>query len=547
VIRGFIFAPGTQVECAEQDAPGWLSGGLRPAPALVLGLALALLVAMPGSALAARGPDYGDAPDGRAAGYQTAPLANGSFPSLRASPGPSHRPRGRRLRLGVRWSGEGDSRQVDRDRDDGAMLRVRRCSKRSSVLVLIDARRLPRRFFRKTSRTRIYVNAWFDWNRDGDWAEGTDGCAPEWGVQNLALRPRRLGRDRQGVLPIRLRSGASVDELWWRLTLTLGQRVSSAGGGGLVAGGEPRAYRFGETEDFHHLSQSAASSAGSARAFGPLARSALAAASPPAQAASPDLAVICEPNPLIMEHGTTARTLALAGGDDQPRRVRLVSPHGSKSVRIRAPQRTGLNVVVKSLQRHPRDPRVEAVTYVILWRLKDEKAESVCEARIEHEEFLPAKTARQPDQDGDQGPGGGGGMTKCSDGMDNDSDGLTDGADPGCRTGPGGTYDSQDHGEDDFVAGINCASAGQTMIMQNNVGTTMVRHLLTNVSDGGALLIERASGDADFASGSTPVSLCSGATTSVSWQVSGLTVTYTIVVGAGGTGTKQVRAAADTR
>ena len=152
---------------------------------------------------------------------------------------------------------------------------------------------------------------------------------------------------------------------------------------------------------------------------------------------------------------------------------------------------------------------------------------------------------------GDDTPPGDGAKDKCEDGNDNDGDGAVDADDPGCRTGPGGAYDPDDHGEDDVGVSLACpgpASGGRVYtITQNNVGSTMVRHLLRLL---GTFVVERASSDADFASGSVTglSSMCSFGTTvsvDVSWTVSGTTVVYEITMfGTTGTGGDAVPASA---
>jgi hypothetical protein len=195
--------------------------------------AAALLVALPGTAAA---DDFGDAPEGSAGVYLTAPGVVARFPSKAASGGPRHRPSG--LRLGPSITQDGDARLVNRDRDDGASIeRLRRCGS-SEVSVLIDARRLP-----ASQRTGDAVlNAWFDWNRDGDWAD--TGCAAEWAIPNMHIPLSVLGRDGVGLVPIEIRGGDQVQDLVARFTLTLAQDVTGRRDGGAEA-----PYTAGETED----------------------------------------------------------------------------------------------------------------------------------------------------------------------------------------------------------------------------------------------------------------------------------------------------------
>ncbi|MBU1909529.1 MAG: hypothetical protein KJ726_05750, partial [Verrucomicrobia bacterium] len=102
----------------------------------------------------------------------------------------------------------------------------------------------------------MFVNVWFDWNRDGDWNDTMqcpDGTpVPEWAVQNLGFLPA------PGLNPVpttpffcwhpTLTAG---DPLWMRITLAELPWPPAPGGG--VAGGDGPAvgYTFGETEDYY--------------------------------------------------------------------------------------------------------------------------------------------------------------------------------------------------------------------------------------------------------------------------------------------------------
>lgn len=125
---------------------------------------------------------------------------------------------------------------------------------------------------------------------------------------------------------------------------------------------------------------------------------------------------------------------------------------------------------------------------------------------------------------------------KCGDGVDNDGDGLIDSNDPGCNTGPGGVYDPDDHGEDDLTGQLTCPEASQGLlytIVQNNVGSTMLRHILRI---NGGIVVERAPSDGDFDAGSLPtftiVCQPSGGTfdVDVSWTRNETTITYQVAI-----------------
>ena len=201
-------------------------------------LAIAAAVVWPAAASAA--PDLGDAPDGAPAGYVGKPSVAGAFPSKLASRGPRHDGAGA-LRLGLGWSDEPDSLQVDRDDgDDGASFEGRRCAT-STLTTVIDTSRLPAA--ERTSGT-VYVNAWFDFNRDGDWDDASDGCAPEWAIRNLPVKASEITGGK-GIVPIELEGGKQVAELWFRVTVTLGEPAIDGGGRGRAG-----AYANGETEDY---------------------------------------------------------------------------------------------------------------------------------------------------------------------------------------------------------------------------------------------------------------------------------------------------------
>lgn len=213
--------------------------------------ATAAIIALAGGRAAAAGPaaealplhaaapaatfDFGDAPDGAPARYVEKPLVRGAFPSRAARGGPRHPSSG--PRIGLRWTSEADSRQVDGDTDDGAQVVPRRCAL-STVTLALDASRVA-------GQRPVYVNAWFDWNQDGDWADGgTSRCGPEWALQNIRIDPASLGPERTAVLTLRFRAGRVPSQFWWRLQVHAGDPVPHAGGGGQ---GTPTS--GGETED----------------------------------------------------------------------------------------------------------------------------------------------------------------------------------------------------------------------------------------------------------------------------------------------------------
>jgi len=197
---------------------------------------------VPGTAQGAVRGDYGDAADGARARYATSPGLIGRFPARARSNGARHTMPGP-LRLGAGVTREGDSRQVDRDRDDDGFSATLRSCSRSTLTFLIDASRVPASL---RSRGHVaYLNAWFDWNRDGDWGDRSR-CGrrrvSEYRVQNLAIDLGSFAQDPLQTVQVRVRAGRQVENIWQRATLTLDQRVTSRVGRGR--------FSHGETEDY---------------------------------------------------------------------------------------------------------------------------------------------------------------------------------------------------------------------------------------------------------------------------------------------------------
>ncbi|NOZ71129.1 MAG: DUF11 domain-containing protein [Chloroflexi bacterium] len=97
-------------------------------------------------------------------------------------------------------------------------------------------------------QTAYFLNAWFDWNRNGQWGEMLDcgkALAKEWAVQNMPIAyhpPGTYTFTTPAFLPWSPDFNAP---LWVRLTLSE-QPVYHRDGSGPVAG-----YEFGETEDYY--------------------------------------------------------------------------------------------------------------------------------------------------------------------------------------------------------------------------------------------------------------------------------------------------------
>ncbi len=106
----------------------------------------------------------------------------------------------------------------------------------------------------------LYVNVWFDWNRDGDWndvllcPDGTQ--VQEWAVQNQLLQFVTSGTYDVTTPAFTCWQPQAVpaeEHIWMRITLSEQQwgmvtSAARAGGDGPAAG-----YEFGETEDYYFL------------------------------------------------------------------------------------------------------------------------------------------------------------------------------------------------------------------------------------------------------------------------------------------------------
>jgi hypothetical protein len=104
----------------------------------------------------------------------------------------------------------------------------------------------------------LYVNAWCDWNRDGDWDDimpCPHGPADEWAVQNQMLTfagPGIYTFTTPPFLPWHP-VGAPGDRLplWLRITLSEQPWQPGAGIVGWGGSGPAAGYQFGETEDYY--------------------------------------------------------------------------------------------------------------------------------------------------------------------------------------------------------------------------------------------------------------------------------------------------------
>jgi len=110
--------------------------------------------------------------------------------------------------------------------------------------------------------TDLWVNVWFDWNRDGDWDDDSvtnptlscsNGLVREWAVRNQYLYNLPAGINRitsPAFLSWHPQSG--LKKIWMRITLSEqpwkgGATPSKVGNGG---SGPQNGYMYGETEDY---------------------------------------------------------------------------------------------------------------------------------------------------------------------------------------------------------------------------------------------------------------------------------------------------------
>ena len=108
----------------------------------------------------------------------------------------------------------------------------------------------------------LWVNVWFDWNRDGDWDDdgstnpemvAGDRKVSEWAVQNQYLYGLPIGTHKiatPGFLAWHLDKGP--EKVWMRITLSEKPWKGGATPGVLGNGGSGpvEGYEIGETEDY---------------------------------------------------------------------------------------------------------------------------------------------------------------------------------------------------------------------------------------------------------------------------------------------------------
>jgi len=104
----------------------------------------------------------------------------------------------------------------------------------------------------------IWVNMWFDWNRDGDWDDVVncpEGPAPEWAVKNQFLFNLPVGLNKITSPAILPWHPDNVDDIWIRITLSEQpwKTGSDPGVAGNAGSGPKNKYQIGETEDYYFV------------------------------------------------------------------------------------------------------------------------------------------------------------------------------------------------------------------------------------------------------------------------------------------------------
>jgi hypothetical protein len=248
-------------------------------------------LATAGSALAAQLPTSVTdppprAPNGAPAGYVTAPSVVGAFPSTAMNGGPLQA--SSKLHLGA-LAGV----------DDGVAVNYLRPCATSEITVLINARAVAP----ANRKGSVYVNAWFDWGRNGSWSGS--GCGVDRAIQNFKVGFARLGKRGVIAVPITFPAGSQVQELWFRVSVTRNEMATS------YTGAPPTSYKDGESEDYLYRSINNGTVATTpAELTAPMhagakhASVSTAGAAPAAHAgqSGADFEVSCIPNPAILPH-----------------------------------------------------------------------------------------------------------------------------------------------------------------------------------------------------------------------------------------------------
>lgn len=187
--------------------------------------------------------DYGDAPD-----PSTAP---GKYPSLLASEGARHN-NWKHEWLGQNATGEDDSKQIDRDEfDDGVVIGGNLIPGGNIELaVTISTSGDPGRYDITKPNMVMYLNAWIDWNCDGDWEDPGEKII---GTGNPATNTQKFASPANPVYNILIPESAGDCDWWLRVRLDYAEDVGAAN----WMWTDPSLKQekgfafFGEVEDYH--------------------------------------------------------------------------------------------------------------------------------------------------------------------------------------------------------------------------------------------------------------------------------------------------------
>jgi hypothetical protein len=102
----------------------------------------------------------------------------------------------------------------------------------------------------------MFVNVWFDWNRDGDWDDtmvcGNGSAAPEWVVQNQLVFLTAPGLYTNSTPGFRAWHPAAGNQPgWMRITFSETMVPGPLGFNGRGGDGPKVGYQYGETEDYY--------------------------------------------------------------------------------------------------------------------------------------------------------------------------------------------------------------------------------------------------------------------------------------------------------
>ncbi len=303
--------------------------------------------------------DFGDAPDGRPTGYLVG-VMQGTFKTTTASNG-ARTKKTSEVWLGEKVNREGEPNMTDKDEyDDGVAVDLQRCQT-STAEVAVHVRHPG-----KTTGT-AYLNLYFDWDKNGRWG-GRDQCAPEWVVRNFPIDLSKQEQDIQ-LYGLQFRAGGETEDLWYRAVISLNEQAKAEDGSG--------AFASGEVEDYgpHH-------------------------ALPPDTPTDKAFGAICEPDPLVIQHGTKGTfTISTAKGSIPITDTELPIGFRKKDKKRTITKTGAMSYEVVSLVKHA-SKQVDVET--IPMRVRFGKEASIikdCTVWIVHKEQSVEEPPRKPEKE----------------------------------------------------------------------------------------------------------------------------------------------------